>query len=646
MSVFTVPEEIHDAFATSSRYFETPLQQFVFYDKYSRYNYELGRRETWLETVDRAVNFLIELSQGKLSKKDYQEIRTYIREMKAMPSMRLLAMAGPAAKRNEVLLYNCSYLPVDSVQSFVEALMISMSGCGVGYSVEWQYVSKMPVVVEQTGQTLPTFVVPDTAEGWGEALRQGMEAWFGGYDVDFDLSLIRPQGAPLRTKGGRASGPEPLRLLLAFARERILARQGKQLRSLDAHDIMCMVGHCSISGGVRRTAMVSLFDFDDQEMRSCKDGDFEKDNWQRWNANNSAVWPNRPLDYTEIEKIMRDMVDGQRGEPGIFNRRAANLTKPTRRAYYDFGMNPCGEIYLRPFQFCNLSVAVARRDDTLETLKKKVRVAAIIGTIQSMATNFDHWLRPEWKRNCEEERLLGVDINGQMDSLAAQDPYNMWVLHEYATEVNKEYAKILGINQAAAVTCVKPSGNSSQLLNVSSGLHPRWSEYYIRNVRVSAATPIYKVLRDAGVPMSPENGQTEENATTWVIHFPVKAPDGSITRRHVSAIAQCEYWLRNKKYWTDHNPSVTITYREDEVDALIHWVYENQDRVGGMSFFPASDAKYAQSPYEEINREQYEQAAAEFPKEIDFSRLFMYEASDLTTAAQEVACMSGQCMLA
>lgn len=636
-----IPEAVREAFAASDKYFPTQLQKFQFYDKYSRFNYEVGRRETWIETVDRAVDYLRELSEGRLETAVYDRLRQGILDMKAMPSMRLLAMAGPAARRNNIALYNCSYMPVNSLDSFVEALIISMSGCGVGFSVERRYVEQFPRITRQKGAPVPTFVVPDSSEGWAEAVRTGLTAWFNGEDVAFDYSEVRPAGAPLRVKGGRASGPEPLRKMLDFARSRILARQGGFLRPLDAHDIMCSVGDAAVSGGVRRTAMISLFDYDDLEMRHCKDGDFWHSNSQRWNANNSAVWPERELTQTEVTRFVLDMVESGRGEPGIFNRRAAVDNRPTRRAAAEFGTNPCGEILLLPMEFCNLTSAIARADDDYESLKDKVEIATIIGTIQSMATHFPG-LREAWRENCQQERLLGVDLNGQMDSPVAQDAEVQKRLQEVAVETNRHYANLLGINQSAAVTCVKPSGNSSQLLNSSSGLHARWSPYYIRNVRVGTHTPVFKVLRDAGVPMDPENGQKRESANTWVVHFPVKSPETAVTRNQRTALEQCDFWLQNKINYTEHNPSVTITYQPHEVLDIIRWVWEHQDKIGGMAFLPAFDAQYDQMPYVDIGRKEYERLAAQFP-EIDFSKIYRYEEEDLTTAAQELACLAGSC---
>ncbi|EKD53023.1 MAG: hypothetical protein ACD_61C00181G0002 [uncultured bacterium] len=634
-----IPKEVAKAFSESDVYFENQIQKFQFFDKYSRFNYDLGRRETWKETVNRSVDFLHELSGGKLEPGVYKRIRNSILEMKATPSMRLLAMAGPAARRNNISIYNCSYQPVDSVDSFVEALIISMNGCGVGFSVENRYVENLPRVKRQDGLETKQMLIEDSTEGWAEALRTGLQTWFDGGDIKFDYSALRPAGAILRTKGGRSSGPEPLRRMMEFVRERIIARQGSFLRAIDAHDMMCEVGNAAVSGGMRRTAMISLFDFDDKEMWDSKSGDFERDNSQRWNANNSAVWPLSGLTQLEVTKQMLEIVKSGRGEPGIFNRQSALEMRPARRNPADFGTNPCGEIILRPFEFCNLSIAVARREDTYESLKEKVEVAAIIGTIQAMATNFPG-LRPAWKKNCEEERLLGVDINGQMDSPVAQDSAVQNRLRQVAIETNRVMAEKLGINQAAAVTCVKPSGNSSQLFNCSSGIHARWAPYYIRNIRVSTHSSIHKVLKSEGVPMDPENGQALESANTWVIHFPVKSPDGAVTRKSFSAVAQCEYWLQNKINWTEHNPSVTITYHPDEVIDLIKWVWEHRNLIGGMSFLPAFDAAYSQMPYQEIEKEEYEKLKLVFPP-IDFSKLFRFEEEDYTKAAQELACVAG-----
>lgn len=616
----------------------------MFLDKYSRFDYKKGRRETWIETVDRAVSYLKEISFNQLPKEEYDRIRKYILEMKATPSMRLLAMAGPAARRQNVAIYNCSYLPIDSIDSLVEELIIAMAGCGVGFSVEKRYVDLLPEVKMQTGDILPTYTIADSTEGWAEAFRAGLTTWFNGQNMNFDYSQIRPAGTPLKIKGGRSSGPAPFEAMMNFARKIVLARQGGKLRPIDAHDIACKVGECIVSGGVRRTALISLFDMDNEEMRNCKNGDLiATGNTQRWKANNSAVWPGG-ITQEQILTQMYDMIKGKAGEPGIFCRHNANKNKPDRRREATFGTNPCGEINLRPYEFCNLTIAIAREDDTVATLKEKVEVATIIGTIQSMATNFAG-LRDIWRQNCEEERLLGVDINGQLDCpllLSKDAPKIFKELRDHAVAVNKKYAELFGINQSVAVTCVKPSGNSSQLFNCSSGLHARHAKYYIRNIRVQAASPIRKLLQDQGVPMNVENGEKEETATTYVIHFPVKAPENTILRDSLSAIDQLEFWLTSKLNWTEHNPSVTITYKPTEVIDMIKWVADHKEYIGGLSFMPFDDSIYNQMPYEAITEEVYMEKMKLFPK-IDFSKLLDYEKEDFTTAAQELACVSGAC---
>ena len=627
----SVPKSVKDAFDESAKYFPTTLQQFQFFDKYSRYDYTLGRRETWVETVDRSVSFLRELSGDKIPMGD---IRSAILNMEAMPSMRLLAMAGQAARRNNIAIYNCSYLPVDSLASFTEALSISMNGCGVGYSVERDNIENFPRVARQDGTT-DHHVIDDSTEGWIEALDIGLSSWFKGKDVTFDYSSIRPAGAPLRSKGGRASGPAPLRHMLDFTRSRVLSRQGSFIRPIDAHDIMCVIGGAAISGGIRRTAMISLFDYDDTEMLNCKSGNFERNNNQRWNANNSIIWPNRELTQVEVARFFLSMAETGRGEPGIFNRRAAIATAPSRRVSRQFGTNPCGEVILRPRQFCNLSSVVARPHDTIQSLAEKVRVATIIGTIQSMATHFPG-LSPLWRVNCEEERLLGVDMSGQMDCKVAQDSSVQQYLRDIAIQTNIEIARKLSINQSAAVTCVKPSGNSSLLLGCAPGIHPRWARKYIRNVRVNTHTPMYHVLTEAGMPGDPENGQMPESANTWVFHFPVESPYGTIVRADRSAIDQCKYWLQVKQSWTEHNPSVTITYKEEEILDVIKWIWENQDVIGGMAFMPDVNTEYEQMPYVEVD---------ELPTipDVDFSKIYQGEVTDMTTAAQEFACLAGSC---
>jgi len=636
-----VPSNIKKLFDDTSKYFQSCSQQFQFFNKYSRFDNKLGRRETWPETITRTVNFLKELGGNKIPEDKYSEIYEYILNMKVMPSMRLLAMAGKAARKNNICIYNCSYLPVNSIDSFVETLIISMCGCGVGYSVESSYVNQLPKIKKQTNELPKCFVIPDTSEGWAKALRKGLKCWFNGKDISFDYSQIRPAGSVLKTKGGQASGPGPLKQLLTFIREKILSRQGDNLTTLDAHDIMCTIGQAAVSGGVRRTSMISLFDFEDIEMRNCKNCDLIlSGNMQRWNANNSVVWPDRHLSQLEIMEFMGDMFKGQGGEPGIFNRTSNINYKPKRRKKAQFGTNPCGEIILRPQQFCNLTSVILRKEDTIEDVEKKVEIATLIGTIQSMGTFFPG-LRKKWKINCEEERLLGVDLNGQADfGFQRLTPEFFFKIKQTAIKVNKLWSKILEINQSTAITCVKPSGNSGELLNCSSGLHSRWSNYYIRNMRISAHDPLYKVLKDSGVSMDPENGQTENNAITWVIHFPIKSPT-KVEKRTV--IQQLNHWLKNKMYYTEHNPSVTITYENNEILEVTKWVYENQDKIGGIAFLPKLDAQYNQMPYESTTKEEYFKLSKNFPI-IDFSKLYRYENYDTSNASKTPACEGDKCI--
>lgn len=627
--------------------FDNALQRFQFYDKYSRFDYEKGRRETWEETVTRASEFLRELSGNELEGSLYRAIHDGILNGDVMPSMRLMAMAGPAARREHNVLYNCAYLPIDSLSSWVEMLTVCMGGSGVGYSVERKYVDLLPVVERQKqSKPLTTYTIEDSAQGWANALNLGLVMWYSGWDVTFDYSAIRLQGAPLKTKGGRASGPAPLKRLLNYSREIILGRQGERLTSLDAHDIATMVGDCVVQGGVRRSALLCLFDADDTAMITCKDPGNIEGNYHRYNANNSAVW-DRSLSRDTVSEHIMAMHNGRNGEPGIFSRIAAMKTKPQRRSHDTFGTNPCGEIVLRPRQFCNLSMAIARSDDTEESLAAKVRLATVIGTIQASATNFPN-LPDTWRKNCEEERLLGVDINGQLDcplfSNGEETERMMRRMRDIVIDTNRMVAGALGIAPAAAATCVKPSGNSSTLLNCAPGLHPRHSHYYIRRVRVPYASSMYHVLYMHGVTLKPENGQEDwDNPSMYVAEFYVQAPDGAIVKGDRSAIEQLDYWLSLKKNFTEHNPSCTITYDENELEDIIDWVYENQAFCNGLSFLPNSDIMYAQAPYESITFEQYEKMAEEFPV-IDFDYINIVDGGlDLTTAAQTLACAAGQC---
>lgn len=538
------------------------LSVFQFYDKYSRWNDEQGRRETWEETVDRTFSFLqnavlTRFGKRKLAELDseFLEARNAVLNMDVIPSMRILQLAGPALERCNIGSYNCTYLPVNSIKSFCDALYLSMSGCGVGYSVESMYVNALPrIKYQKNTKSKNHFVIPDDTEGWCEALNRGMKAWFSGEDITFDYSEIRKYGTRLKTKGGIASGPEPLRELLTFARSTILTRQSGHLSTLNCHDIMTKIGSVVQLGGVRRSAMLSLSDLEDSEMKNCKTGSFFFTHPWRSCANNSVVFEEQPSS-SELVREMLAVIESGTGERGIFNRQGAIENKPSRRSSSPFGVNPCGEIVLRNFETCNLTSAIARFIDDFNLLKKKVRIASFIGTIQSILDDFKFVSR-EFVENLREERLLGVDITGQYDSPVMRDATEeqLCALKAVAVDTNRKYAKILGINRSVAVTCVKPSGNSSVLLNCSAGMHARYSKYYIRRVRVSANSPMSAFLIDSGVPNQPEVGSDPSSPRTMVFEFPVSAED-SIVRDDVGAMDQLNRWLILKKNYTEHNPS-------------------------------------------------------------------------------------------
>lgn len=933
-----VSAEVREAFDASAVYFPTTIQAVQYYDKYARWNEEKGRRETWIETVARAVDFLRELSHNRLSDTTYQEIQDAILNHDVMPSMRLLATAGKAARRQNLSIFNCSSQPVHSLHSFVEALIISMAGCGVGYSVERKYVDLLPEVKPFTGN-LPDdglHVIADSAEGWTEAFYCGLVRWFDGNDLEYNYDLIRPAGAILRTKGGQASGPRPLARMLAKVRRIIIDAAGRKLTTVEAHHIMCLVGDCAVAGGVRRTAMIALFDPDDDGMLRVKSGDMSGIE-HLYNANNSLCWPADEVVGDELlSSHMDEMFGAMRGEPGIWNHYSAQKYMPERRrnlltfdvanpppfwpqgidvngtmtnpcvtgdtwiavadgrgsvrisdlvkagedvpvytvvngsiairlmrhfrktgervpvlkvtfsnkvsqrvtmnhkfvmkdgthkmainlqagdrvmqmtsmsdsggdgvirylgfehsistmnaesgwikthkpkttirreceicskpyivpadtreiaycslwcskvaedkalmlcdrhdiddvrteqrktygrvmsaisrhpsewewkaacgaceipdvcdtrsvgdikflgpyvtrvefdGYEDvytgtvdeshtffasgtsndtsptraFVLNvQCGEIaFVRPFGLCNLSIAVARKGDTYADLQRKVQLATIIGTIQSMATHFPG-LRPMWKWNAERERLLGVDLSGQMDCDTAQIPEVLAMLKNEVLETNRLYASLLDIPQSAAVTCNKPNGNSSVFLNCSPGIGSRKYRYCIRRITLSSESPMWKVLHAHGWPMEKKRSGANDQ---WLALFPIAAPDGTRTEADMSALDQCENWLKNKTHWTEHNPSVTVLYRESEVPALRQWISDHRDVICGMTFYPLSDARFEQQPYEEITRAEYNRMVNELPT-VDFSLLTHYEHHDTTTAAQELACTSGMC---
>lgn len=624
----------------------TPYQQFIFYQFYARWNDALGRRETWDEAVDRFMNYMKKKMKSSLTKDEYDEVRDAILKREICPSMRLLWSAGEAADATNVTAYNCAYIAPESWKDLAEIMYVSMCGAGCGFASEQENVNKFPAIEEQTGKMLDTIVVEDSREGWCDAFATAAKAWSDGFDVKLDYSKVRPAGAKLKTMGGRASGPEPLMNLMVSVRERILSRQGEKLTTLDLHDIICQIGEIVVAGGVRRSALISLSALNDTAIRDSKNGKFWIENSQRSMANNSAVYEKKPS-IGEFLDEWSSLVNSGSGERGIFNRGEILQQVPARRAaklkdIQQIGVNPCGEIYLQSKQFCNLTSIVVRPEDDMKSLHKKMRLATIVGTFQATLTNFKY-LSDEWRKNCEAEQLLGVSITGYYDNPIVRNDKNLKELRLEAVHTNIEYAKRFGSNPSTAITCVKPHGNSGQLLGVGSGMHPWFSKYYVRRVRISAHDPLFQFAVDQGIPYNPEVGTTEETATTFVLEFPVKAPEGAVTSSEVSALEMLEEWKRIKIHFTEHNPSVTIYVGDDEWLDVAKFVYNNWEIVGGLSFLPRTDHVYELAPYESIDEAEFNRRVEELG-EIDFTKLASYEAADNTTGAKELACVAGLCM--
>lgn len=619
-------------------------RQFIFLRTYARFKDDLGMRETWSESVQRYMDFMLETVVDGLSKREYKEIHQAILNQEVMPSMRLFWSAGDACRKEHATSFNCTFTDITKPKDFGEILYLLTCGSGVGFSVESSKVDKLPIVKQQTGELFPTFVIPDSREGWADALVKGITTWFDGKDIKFDYSKIRPLGSRLKTMGGRASGAQPLLDLLTLTREIILSRQGRKLRPIDVHDIVTKTGEIVVAGGTRRSAQISLSDLEDDDIRYAKVGQFWEFSPHRAMANNSAIYEDKPT----IKAFLREwisLMESGTGERGIFNRGSLPKQIPTRREFRpDFGTNPCAEIVLRPKQMCNLSEVVAREEDTQKTLEHKIRIASIIGTYQSMLTDFKY-ISTEWKKNCDEERLLGVSVTGQMDCpIFRNNPHIMRNLKELAIKTNEEYAKKFGIQPSKSVTTVKPSGTVSQLVNASSGLHPRFSPYYIRRIRISSSDPLFALLRDSGVPFHPEVGQTSSHANTFVLEFPVASPSNAITADSISAIEQLEYWKKVKENYTEHNPSCTIPVGDEEWLEVGNWVYKHWDIVGGLSFLPKDTHVYQLAPYEKIDKKTYDRLSNAFPI-VDYSLLSKYETEDETIGAKETACGSGTCEL-
>ena len=655
--VGNVPTENKKIFDDSSSYFVSSYEEFIFYRTYSKWQDGLGRRETWIETVDRFMAYMKKNLGKKLSEKDYPLIREAILKQEICPSMRLLWSAGEACEKTNVWAYNCSYVAPSAWQDLGEIMYILMCGAGLGFSVESETVQKFPQIRRQTGKKLTTHVVEDSKEGWADAFVHACKTWADGYDVEFDYSKVRPSGSRLKTAGGRASGPQPLIDLINFTKIKILARQGKRLTNLDLHDVICQIGLIVVAGGVRRSALISLSDIDDETMRKSKHGQFWIDNGQRSMANNSTVYNQKPS-ASEFLNEWVELIKSGTGERGIFNRGGLMTQLPKRRidnwkkaGIIDDqnviiglpGSNPCGEITLRSKQFCNLTSIVVRPNDKVEDLKRKVRLSTILGTYQATLTHFGY-LSKEWKENCDDEALLGVSITGYYDNKTIRNEKVLNELRDEGIRTNKEYAKKFGINHSTCITTIKPHGNSGQLLYVGSGMHPWYAKYYIRRVRIATNDPLFQLIKDQGVPSKAEIGYSTANSTVAVLEFPIKAPQNAITRNEVSAIDLLNEWKRLKVNYIEHNPSVTIYVGPDEWIKVANFVYENWDIVGGLSFLPRSEHVYQLAPYEEITEEEYEKRMKEI-KHIDFSKLVYYEQEDNTVGAKEFACVSGVCSL-
>lgn len=619
-------------------------QKFIHASRYARFVEEENRRETWDETVSRYCSYF----SGKFGDVfPANEIYDAIVNLEIMPSMRALMTAGPALERDNVAGYNCSYKSVDHPRVFDEIMYILLCGTGVGFSVERQFIAQLPAVSDEFHETDTTIVVADSKIGWASAFRELVSLLYSGKLPKWDLSRIRAAGIRLKTFGGRASGPEPLDNLFRFTASLFNSAKGRKLNSVEAHDLICKIADVVVVGGVRRSALLSLSNLTDERMQRAKSGQWWEANGQRALANNSVAYTEKP-DVGIFLREWQNLYDSKSGERGIFNRasakRAASLTE-RRNTDQDFGTNPCGEIILRDAGFCNLTEAIIRSGDSFEAIKRKVELASVLGTFQSTLTDF-RYLRPIWKKNAEEERLLGVSLTGIMDHAGMSGTgghgleETLGALKQHAIDTNKEWAAILGINPSAAITTVKPSGTVSQLVDSSSGIHPRYSPYYIRTVRADKKDPLAQFMRDKGFPCEDDVTKPNDN---YVFSFPIKSPSGSVTNRDFSAQDQLDLYLVYKKYWCEHNPSQTIYYKDSDFMDVGAWVYKNWDDLGGLSFLPQSDHVYKQAPYQEITEDEYEKALEAMPKDVDFTELV--EELDNTTASQELACLGGVCEL-
>ena len=629
-----------------NNYLPTDYQAFIHTSRYARWLEEENRREGWGETVNRYMdNIVTPLLSEEKDWKVYEDIRDAVTSLQIMPSMRAMMTAGPAAARDNTCMYNCSYLHVDHPHAFDEAMFILLCGTGVGFSVERQFVSKLPEV-PPLFDSETTIVVKDSKEGWAKSYRQLLALLWAGEIPKWDVSKVRPAGARLKTFGGRASGPGPLVDLFNFTVQTFKAAQGRKLSSIECHDLMCFIGQIVVVGGVRRSAMISLSNLSDDRMRHAKSGQWWNEASYRALANNSVSYTEKP----DMETFMREwlsLVESKSGERGVFNRQASKkqAEKYGRRdPNHDFGTNPCSEIILRSGQVCNLTEVVVRATDTLETLAEKVRLATILGTIQSTYTKFPY-LRKMWQRNTEEERLLGVSLTGVMDNplMTLKNKgldETLSHLRKVAVDTNAEWADRLGINVSTAISCNKPSGTVSQLVDSASGIHARHNDYYVRTVRGDNNDPLTEMMKDQGIPAEPCVFNPE---TTTVFSFPVQSPPNAVTRNDMSAIEQLETWLAYQRHWCEHKPSVTCTVRDTEWMAVGAFVYEHFDEMSGVSFLPHSDHTYQQAPYQDCNKEEYEALLSKMPEKIDWSKLSSYETEDGTSSSQAFACTGDSC---
>jgi ribonucleoside-diphosphate reductase alpha chain len=638
-----------------SKTIANPYENFIALSRYARWIQEDNRRETWGETVDRYFDFMLNHLKENYKyipdEKLVAELKNGVFERNVMPSMRSVMTAGAALERDNVAGYNCSFVPVDSPRSFDETMYILMCGTGVGFSVEYKYINKLPAVPESLEKSTTVITVEDSKQGWAKAYRELLALLWSGQIPAIDVSKVRPSGARLKTMGGRSSGPQPLINLFDFTIAKFKNATGRNLKPIECHDIMCKIGEVVVVGGVRRSAMISLSNINDIEMAQAKSGNWWEASPQRALSNNSVAYSRKP-DMEQFIAEWKSLYDSKSGERGIYNVAAAQAqaAKYGRRdPDIHYGTNPCSEIILRPYQFCNLSEVVLRENDTKKDIERKVELATILGTWQSTLTDFKY-LRKIWKDNTEEERLLGVSLTGQFghkfmsgkQDLVALESFLM-TLREKARQTNKEIAVEIGIPESAAITCVKPSGTVSQLVGVSSGMHAWHSPYYIRTVRGSKGDPISVFLKEVGIPVEDDVMKPNE---TYVFSFPVKAPEGAIVRNDLTAIEHLNIWMVYQRAWCEHKPSITVSVKEEEWMEVGAWVYKNFDEVSGISFLPHSDHTYKQAPYQEVTKEEYDELVAKMPKDIRWEDLSFYETEDGTSTNATLACSSdGNCEL-